>query len=340
MANFKALKKIAALVTAIALVVCFAVSASAISVVTTTTYVAESDNELVDVHVAVTGLDNADVYVTYYATDASSNPVHIDQVAAEDNAAEFDFQTEAAKLESSVVIGRTSADAAHTGETIDGLAITWSIEGGATATEVIATEAESYTIAYTATSGKVFDYATVNGETVVATEAAGYITVPLASLDETARTATIVIYEKDAPVDTPTVAASIITAAAVEVEDGSYEIYDDEGNAITPDDEAITAEAGNRKLTVIGKSGGAAKFGIIISDEEITVDKLSAAQFAEYDSYEALAATESGTFAVQLIDEALENHAVITDAGVYVAVYAFDGNVYSIAALADAVTVQ
>ena len=47
MANFKALKKIAALVTAIALVVCFAVSASAINVVTKTTYTPGSNNELV-----------------------------------------------------------------------------------------------------------------------------------------------------------------------------------------------------------------------------------------------------------------------------------------------------
>lgn len=339
MANFKALKKIAALVTAIALVVCFAVSASAVEVVTTTSYV-EGNNSLVNVHVAVTGLDDADAFVTYYATDASSNPVHIDQVAAASNAADFNFQTEATKLESSVVIGRTSADAAITGETIDGLAITWSINGGATTTEVIATEAGSYTIAYTATSGMDFDYATVNGERAEADEAAGNIVVSLASLADEAREATIVIYEKEieVPVGDPSIIANAITAAAVEVEDGSYEIYDENGNAITPDDEAISAEAGNRKLTVIGNAAGAEEFGIIVSYEAITVDK--AASLDGYEAYKALAATEAGTFAIQLIDSATEAHEVIPDAGVYVAVYAFDGNVYSITAIEDAVTVE
>lgn len=344
MANFKALKKIAALVTAIALVVCFAVSASAeISVVTKTTYTPGSDNELVDVNVVVTGLEDTDAYVTYYATDASSIPVHIDQVVASSNRAEFNFQTDAEKLESSVVIGRTSADAAITGETIDGLAITWSINGGATTREVIATEADSYTIAYTATSGKVFDYATVNGATAEAAEAAGNIVVQLASLADDAREATIVIYEKDAPIDAPTVAATAITAAAVEVEDGSYKIYDDKENEIAPEegDTALESEAGNRKLTVIGNAAGAQKFGIIISDTAFTTDR--ATSLDGYTAYEALGATEAGTFAVQLIDSATENHEVITDAGVYVAVYAFDGNVYSITALADvvkAVTVE
>ena len=349
MAKIKALKKIAALVTAIALVVCFAVSASAINVVTKTTYTPGSNDELVDVKVTVTGLDPADTYVTYYATDASSNPVHIDQVAAEEgNKATFNFRTEATKLESSVVIGRTSADAAHTGETIDGLAITWKIDGGTESEpDVIATEAESYTItSYVATSGKVFSHARLNGEEVEAREEAGNITVPLASLGDEDETATIVIYEKDAPVGTPTVAASIITAGAVVVEDGNYKIYNDKKEEIAPeagDEDILASETDNRKLTVIGNSGGATEFGIIISDEEITVDKLSATQFAKYDSYEALGASKSGTFAIQLIDSETADHAVIPDAGVYVAVYAFDGSIYSVAALADvvkAVTVE
>ena len=223
------------------------------------------------------------------------------------------------------------------------MAITWSINGGATTREVIATEADSYTIAYTATSGKVFDYATVNGATAEATEAAGNIVVQLASLADDAREATIVIYEKDAPIDAPTVAATAITAAAVEVEDGSYKIYDDKENEIAPEegDTALESEAGNRKLTVIGNAAGAQKFGIIISDTAFTTDR--AKSLDGYIAYEALGATEAGTFAVQLIDSATENHEVITDAGVYVAVYAFDGNVYSITALADvvkAVTVE
>lgn len=317
MANFKALKKIAALVTAIALVVCFAVSASAINVVTTTTYVT-GDESLVTVDVAVTDLADGDEYVTYYATDDDGDPVHIDQAAKTGTTATFQFRTEATNLNSSVLIGRTSADA--TEEEITGRTITWSVDGGTTNTETIATEAENFVIKnYAPASGKEFDCVKLNNVEVDTEPASGNITVPLADFVE-GQSDVIVIYEKDAESGAPTVSVNLVEKAFITV---------DAENAANGDNTLVEATEGNRKLTVIGRVTGTpvdADFGIIISDTEITATTMTAADFAtateNKNTFKALEKNANGVFAVQLIDtsEVGSGNEFVTE-GLHAAVY-------------------
>lgn len=99
----KTFKKIIALAMAIALVVCFAVSTSAMEVATTTKYVDGQAN----VEVTVNVTDAAEGYVTYYAKNGST-PVYVDQASVgNDGAASFKFKTAAANINSTVIMGNT-----------------------------------------------------------------------------------------------------------------------------------------------------------------------------------------------------------------------------------------
>lgn len=334
MAKNISFRKIVALVTAIALVVCFAVSASAVNVSTTTTYVDDTKAD-VTVTVNVTDLADGDAYVTYYATNGG-NPVHVDQAAVENNAARFTFRTAATNLDSAVLIGRTTADEAIDTETIEGYTVSWS--GAVTGSALLPTEETSIVIDYTPTAGKVFAGATLNGEEATVVEGNGTLTVTLGDLTADA---TIVINEEDAPVDVPTVTLEALTGASVTVTEENVEntIYNEDGEEIESSDATLTSEVGNRKLTVIGNVTGATEYGIIIADEAIASGDMDEATFGGYDAYEAKGASATGTFAIQLVDEATADHQFVTT-NVYAAVYAKAGNVYKIVAIDGVITVD
>ena len=115
MAKIGVFKKITALVAAIALVVCFAVSAGAVEVITTTSY---SGNDI-SVSAKVTGVAEG-ANVTYYAYNGEI-PVHIDQDKADETqSVTFNFTTDAAYLKSAVKVGVTNVDEATEGYDIKG----------------------------------------------------------------------------------------------------------------------------------------------------------------------------------------------------------------------------
>lgn len=330
MTKFEVFKKIVAFATAIALVVCFAVSASAVTVDTTTTYVGEDDAD-VSVVVTVGGLDASVVdYVTYYATKDAA-PVHIDQEEVTDaGTATFEFYTAANNLKSEVLIGYTGADAAISGNTITGYTVSYSGGAGAAGSIVVPTEELTFAIPYTKTAGKVFQNVTLNSAEVAAVEGDGVITVTLT--EALTGDIALVINEEDVFVPVPTATAEVLASAAINVTELVTEnVYDSKGNLVENSD-VDTAAVGNRKFTVIGQVAGATAYGIIVADNAIEDTQMDAAKFATYKAFEAKGKSDSGKFAIQLIDEATEAYELVTDT-MYAAVYAFDGTMYSIAPL-------
>ncbi len=349
MAKNKVFKKITALAMAIALVVCFAVSASAINVATTTTYV--NNNEDIAVNVAVTGIA-AGVNVTYYATDAQGNEIHIDQVKATDAGAVFDeFYTAATNLNSNVKIGYTGAGAAQN-EKITGYTISY--PGGS---KLIPTATTTINFAYRVPEGKVVAavnpvyVVTEEGEEAAAeiassTYAEGNVSVTFASLSGDV---TLDVALEDATPGEVTAEAAFIDAGAV-VSTGSVDKVvtggreDEKGNYVNgteSEDADVNAAEGNRKLTVIGQVNVTAGYGIVVSNAAITSGTYSQAEFDEMTSYAGATQSTNGLFAVQLIDtSAADSDDAFIEVGVdyYVAIYASNGDGrYVIEAKADAI---
>lgn len=345
-------KKIIALVAAIALTVCFAVSVSAegVEVLTTTTYVGTED---VKVNVTVTGVDEG-ANVTYYATKGNAH-VHVDQEKADATGASFEFNTKLTNLDSAVKVGYTAATKAEEA-VIEGYTVAY--PGGS---EIIPTEATTVDFNW-ASSGAhyVFDGVEVVGDAVVskATFAEGVVTVVFESIKGDV---TITVNEKyDAAVTT--MAVETIDAGAVlvaETEKEGYEdikldgIVDDAGNEITDETQIKNANAdavGDRKLTVLGKAKDADKYGIIVSENAITETTLWADEFeTKYaaDAYEGVTKNAEGLFAIQLIDTSradVEGDVPFVEANkeYHTAVYAFDAaaNAYVISAHTGTVTAK
>lgn len=317
----KTFKRIAALAMAIALVVCFAVSASAISVATTTQYVAGDESK---VNVTVNVTDGGDAaYVTYYATK-DSTPVFIDQEALDGGNATIQYQTAATNLKGSVIVGYT-----------DGAATNWSINGytvsaGAyTVTPSVIPNDKDTTatvkIAYTASENKKFEKVEPTNATVTsATEAAdGTITVVLANV-----TGDVTLTVKEQAATAPDAKVTYIDGAAIKV-----------GEDNLGEDPANTAVKGNRKLTVIGQfTGNAKEYGVAISSTEA----ITKANIAAAEKYAALGKNTNGVFAVQLIDEGEDVVGAVIQSGVnyYAAIYAELENGDYVITASDVITVE
>lgn len=324
-------KKVMALVMAIALVVCFAVSASAIGVITTTTYYnGEAD---VAVNVTVTGI-NAGDNVTYYATKGGAD-VFVDQAKATASGAEFSFYTAATNLESAVKVGYTGSDVAENA-VIEGYTVTY--PAGA---KVIPTEATTVTFPYTLAEGKVIaaEAVTVTAGTAVvasASYAAGNVTVIFTSI---ASDVTLAVNVEDAQPETPTATAEEIESAAI-VSTGKLD-----GNIVNNESEfnpEINAAEGERKLTVIGKVTAAAEYGILVSESAIEDAVVTTAKFqADYAAKAYAGATKdeaTGVFAVQLIDTSIDGALIKAGKAYHTAVYVKDANGTYVIAAGSAVT--
>lgn len=338
-------KKIAALATAIIMVVCFAVSASAVDVRTTTAYVSGTSD--VKVNVTVTGVDEG-ANVTYYAIDANSNPVHIDQEKANGTTATFEFNTAAVNLESAVKIGYTGASTA-TDAAIDGYVITYPTASG-TATTVIPTAATSVTFPYEVPSGQVLAANPVTVTNGTATVAAADIsgTNMVVTFTAISSDVTLTVNTENAAPTVSTATAGIIEAAAVLVKaNDAYAalggikidgIYDEDKNVA----DANADKVDDRKLTVIGSAASSDDYGIIVSTEEITSGVY--ASIADLGtSYKAITKGDNNEFAIQLIDtsDKAAPAFVAANTAYYTAVYAKDANgVYDVEANASAVTAQ
>lgn len=279
----KTFKRIAALALALTLVVCFAVSASAVAptVATTTQYVA-GDTTKVNVTVSITGND-AD-YVTYYATKGGED-VYIDQVDLSSGSATIKYQTAADDLGGTVKVGYTNGAAFD--ESIDSYTIT--TDKGTLSHSVIPNSGTiTVTISdYEASANMKFKDVSADGATVTSSEEAlGTITVVLSN--PTGNVALTVNEEAN----TQPVAATAIHLASAGVTVTA--------DTIDPDD---YAKADDTRITVIGAVKNVADddFGVIISSEVIA--DTTAADLSAYDAWAAEVKNTQGAFAVQIIDD-------------------------------------
>ena len=353
MAKNGVFKKITALAMAIALVVCFAVSASAVTVSTTTKYVGEVDSvKYIDVTVNVTDA-GANNNVTYYATKQVSGntvDVHIDQEKADGNgSAEFNYRTEYANLGTTTAkIGVTDASSAETeGGEVDGYKVTLVRDGINLDVKNVADEDDlTVVFAYEASDNKTFDEVEVSGNatnvtatpseendtlTVTFTEITGDVTLTVIEKDAVTTKATAEVLEIGAKISTGRVDGVI------------GDVTDAEDNVIENAD--VQASKGDIKLTVVGKATGAREYGIIVTTADITADKMDADAFenayGEY-TYKGITILEDdetfekdgkditykkGLFAVQIINTevAAGEEAMLVKGTQYnVAVYAKD----------------
>lgn len=297
-------KKIVALTAAVTLVGSFAVGASAVSIQTTTSYVAGSNNQMVSVRANVTDVPSK-VEVTYYATQGAE-VVYIDQnTASAAGAVTFDYVTDASDLKSNVKVGYTGATGA-TPSVVSGYTITCGDQSTVVPTS---NEGGTFTFAYTMPDGKALDKVESDGATVTdASYSDSKITVILATV--TADT-TLTVKTKDAVVINPT--GEYLQSAAI-VSDGKTDAVEDE----TPGD--ITSAAGNRKLSVLAKVVDSDEYGIIVSETAITAGPVAALPEG---AYAARGKSAEGYFAVQLIDTADDASAELIKANTnyYTAVY-------------------
>lgn len=338
-------RKIMALVMAIALVVCFAVSASAIpEVIPTTTYV--NGEASVVVNVTNAG-ENANV--TYYATKNDA-PVFVDQKQANAaGATSFEFVTALTNVGSTVKVGYTGSETAVTDE-IDDVA-KYTIKYGET--EVgwvyVGETAKTVTFDYAAPAHHSLKSVSATNADAVGELGDGTITVTLTNI---VGEVVITIETEDKEIDGYVAKISIADAAAIVVkEDAEDAKVKDENDEFVEDEEIIASvnadKAGDRKLTVCGKvESEYQKYGIIVSTDSIATENLREADFtakyADDERYEAKTVA-GGRFAVQLIDTSAEGDAasfVVKGTPYYVAVYAYseaDG-VYFVVANADAIS--
>lgn len=298
-------KKIAALTAAVTLVGSFAVGASAVvSIQTTTSYVAGSNNQKVSVTANVTGAGSK-VEVTYYATKGAE-VVYVDQdTATAAGAVKFEYVTAASDLESAVKVGYTGATSAVASD-VTGYTITCGDQSTVVPTS---NEGGTFTFAYAMPDGQALDKVTSTGAAVNgASYSEGYITVVLAAV--TADT-TLTVVTKDAVVLNPT--GEYLQSAAI-VSNGKTDAVEDE----TPGD--ITSEAGNRKLSVLAKVVDSDDYGIIVSETAITAGTVATLPEG---AYKAKGKSAEGYFAVQLIDtaDAASTDFIKANTNYYTAVY-------------------
>lgn len=299
MAKIGIFKKIAALATAIAIVVCFAVTAGAVDVSTTTSYVDGNDGDIL-VEVTISGDEIVDKSVSYYAYN-DEGPVFIDQIEDGSNEIFFDYVTENANLNSTVKVGYTGASAAETA-VVDGDQVTW----GDAAPQYIPTAATEATVRFATEATKVVGTPTVTGADFAADPyiSAGFLTVVLENISADQGDVALTIETE--------------TEATVEIIDAAFVIC--AGANDTGKYGAVTS-AGDRKLTAIGKAKGAKVYGIIVS---------ATADYTDDNKFQAIAnngtmdgITANGYFAVQLIDDVSDGGATfLPEDAYYVGAYA------------------
>lgn len=320
MAKNGVFKKITALVMAIALVVCFAVSASAVTVTTTTKYV---DDDYIDVEVNVAGANEGD-NVTYYAKNGSTD-VHINQDKADENGAvTFNYRTEVGNLGTTTAkVGVTGASSAEEeGGEVDGYTVTLDHQNQT----VIATDEgqTKVTFNYSASDGMQFDEVTTVDATITSqSESAGKINVTFAAINGNIA---LTLHEKEAvgvnaTAEVLEIGAKISTG---KVDGVIGDVTDADGNVIENAD--IQASKGDVKLTVIGKATGATKYGILVSKSAITTYDANIAYegITMLEEDDDKLGYEQGLFAVQIIDTSKTGAMIEAGATYNVKVYAYD----------------
>lgn len=300
MAKIGIFKKIAALATAIAIVVCFAVTAGAVSVSTTTSYLDSAEDDiLVEVTITADDDDILDKSVSYYAYN-NEGPVYIDQI--EDGSTEifFDYVTKNANLNSDVRVGYTGASEAEEAY-VDGDKVTW----GDAPAQYIPTGATEATVRFATEATKVVGTPSVDGaEFAVDPDiVGGYLTVVLTGISAEKENVELTIETE--------------TEATVELIDAAFVIC--AGGNDTGKLEAVTSK-NDRKLTAIGKAKGTNDFGIIVS---------ATASYKDDNKFQAIAnngtmdgITANGYYAVQLIDDVSDDIEFLTADAYYVGAYA------------------
>ncbi len=264
MAKNGVFKKITALAMAIALVVCFAVSASAVTVSTTTKYVGEVDSvKYIDVTVNVTEA-GANNNVTYYAQNDTTG-VHIDQEKADGNgAAEFNYRTEYANLGTTTAkIGVTGASSAETeGGAVDGYRVT--LDHKNQYVYVADQNQLQVTFDYEASTNMKFKKVTTTDAVITSqNEALGIITVTFEAITNDIA---LTLVEESTTVDTRV--AEVLEIGAV-ISTGKEDGATDNTGDVTKDED-IKASAGDIKLTVVGMATGDTEYGILVSEDAIT----------------------------------------------------------------------
>lgn len=272
-------KKIAALTAALTIVGSFAVSASAVKVNTTTTYV-QGDKNKVTVTAAVTEVGGA-YEVTYYATNSSGNVVHADQDTANaSGAVTFTYVTDTANLRNNAKIGYTGATTAAT-DSITGYKITVT-DGGilkVPSEDIVGT----HTLDYVVPTGKVVTGVTATGATATyVSNTAKLITVALSNV-------------------TSDVVITVQTQDAALAATGSHT------------DSGAVKTASERKISVLANVANATEYGVIISASAIDT---TATTLPGAGVYAAQGKSDDGYFAVQLIDEGTDGAGALIQSGV------------------------
>lgn len=308
MVKFGALKKIAALTAAIAMVLSFAICAGAVNIETTTQYVEGTENAKVNVIANVSGLGEA-LYVTYYATNDDGD-VYIDQENVVDGAATFDYVTAATNLNSNVKVGYAAGTAAE--ETvIDGYEVT--VTDGTATPAVIPTNSDSTVVL-------AYNVGATNEVTGVSATGA---TAELVTYDATSVTVNLTNVKGDVAITVTTQALAnvdaegeFVSAGAVVSNGANDVIYDAEGNPMGAEGEAYRADEGDRKLTVLAKVLNSTEYGVIITKEPINnvgaVDSIDGIDGV----YAAKGTNATGHFAVQLIDNGADEDGALIQSGV------------------------
>lgn len=333
----KTFRKLAALTAAVALVSSFAVCASAaVTVNTTTSYI--NGSKIAVKAVVSDGDDNElnNAQVTYYATNpnatATDEIVYMDQKTASNGSATFEFKTNADYIESTVKVSYTNATGPVTDKIPD---YTCLIVKDGNGTEkgrapIKADVAGPYTVDYTLADGYYVSALTVEGvegaEAIITTQEGNKLTFYLLGLGSVDKDITIKATE------TQHVAGDeigkVVSVGGIIAGDNSNDDVE-----YGEDADGYKAEAGDRKLTVIGQVTGLAAdadFGVIVTTQEIdeNAQGLPTAGF-----YAAKAKNIDGYFAVQLIDtnKDAENATFIKPNTIYhTAVYYKAGAVYKI----------
>ncbi len=345
MAKFKVLKKIAALTTAIALVVCFAVSASAAQVTTKTAYYGNDKVKVdVDVQAIGDGVDN----VTYYAATNEDGIFYIDQKAVIDGSVNFSFAVDKKYLDSEVDIGFSGLVDPGT-SSIDGNKV--SIAGGAT--QILPNEEQNPTV--------TFEYVCDDGFTVDLDKVkvvSGSASLTAKDYTDSSLTVTLSGVIGDIVLDVPQKATSLPTATAEYIDGAGIVVTNpavkDEVATGENVDDANADSIGDRKLTVVGKVNASAEdYGILVSENAFSSGVYSETNFNNAFGtgvkYQALHKRESGDnagmFAVQLIDTSVETEGseevfVKSNTEYFVAIYVKDSSVGYVLSDIETITVE
>ena len=306
----KTFRKLAALTAAVALVSSFAVCASAtVTVNTTTSYV---DADTVNVRAVVVGdageLGN-NANVTYYATSpaAEETPtkgiVYIEQRTASNHKVTFEFETDAAYINSAVKVSYAKATTAVEStipDVVEYCNITVTGPNGSASTTFVkgADPDGTYTVAYTPTTGKyVSELQVTGGDAIIVTPGANSLTFTLSNFVETSTDITITATESYNATGNET--GRVVNAGGIIAGEDSNAAIEG-GDAVAY--EGFKAQAGNRKLTVIGNVAGLAEdadYGVIVTAD--TIDA-TATTLPGTGCYAAKGKDSNGYFAVQLID--------------------------------------